>query len=124
MRVILVLTVLFSLVGCGSKKDDDKADTYQCCAASLKSGTTDLSIASEAKNAAQGNDNCTGANYTYTAAQCNVPAGSKGCSYTNSNGVAVINWFTGTSWTDGNNADTGKSAACTKWSASGVIVTK
>lgn len=86
-----------SVVSCGAK-DDSAGDFYQSCSSN---GSSDKGRCLELKNSDSIKDDCEAKLGTYTQTQCTVATGDKGCSYKNEKGVSVIDWYTGSAWTDG-----------------------
>lgn len=103
MRIYKILALISITVAghsCGSKDDKVIADNYQSCNITAIQGPINNSICLEAKNSTSLKESCeatTGAAYAQT--QCTVVAGTKGCSYVNSNLVELTDWYTGSSWT-------------------------
>jgi hypothetical protein len=108
MRVTLVvafMSALVSLNACGAK-DDSTGDFYQSCNYSIIENTADMSLCLEAKNSTSLQQTCESGQEpgVYAQTQCAVNTGAKGCSFKNQNGVDVTYWYTGASWTSGEEA--------------------
>jgi hypothetical protein len=88
------------LLSCGSK-DDKPVDMYQSCIFT-SADAAGYTICLEAKNAGNLKEICgnSEASTNYAAQACTVAAGTKGCSYRNDKQVEIIEWYTGSSWTD------------------------
>jgi hypothetical protein len=116
---LAVILASFFVNSCGSK-DDSAGDYYQSCQVSKPVNGIDVGYCIEAKNATDLKVDCEKESGTYAQTQCDATTGVKGCSYKNSKGAELIDWYTGSAWT--RQAESEDCALPTK--TNGTIITK
>ena len=93
-----VVLASFFVNSCGSK-DDSAGDYYQSCQVANTVNGIDAGYCIEAKNATDLKVDCEKERGTYAQTQCDATTGVKGCSFKNSKGAELIDWYTGSAWT-------------------------